>query len=142
MVTLQPGSDESKSVNVYQHSVNHILVLKSSAQYHQAQARKFTESVATMINILRRRSPGRSVSNVQSNSITGICSWSSSCRLCCPTRLLARTQISHHASCGQCLTSCCVRSCCVSGVLQVVSIRLSRDASLFELSVAGLPECL
>ena len=66
-----------------------------------------------MITTLRSVSPGRSVSNVQSNSITGMFSSSSFCRLC-PPRQVAPTQISRHALYGQCVTSCSALSCCAA----------------------------
>ena len=65
-------------------SIQHTLAIKLR---HEST----TQSAAAMITTLRSGSPVRS----QSNSITGIFSSSSVCRLCCPSRRLALTQISH-----------------------------------------------
>ena len=67
-----------------------------------------------MITTLRWGSPGRSVLKVWSNSITGIFSPSSFCRLCCPPKLVALTQKKHHPLYGQCVTSCSVHTCCAA----------------------------
>ena len=96
-----------QQINVVEHSLDQILVSTSFVSCHQSRARFFfTEAAATMFATFLTKSPGRSVPEVKSNSVTEIFSLSAFCRLRCPSDHFAPTQISHHDRYVQCVNSC------------------------------------